>query len=92
MSNTTEDVRTITGYIVPILDSGAAHPATVALSQGDAEYYIEPRGAGIDLADQMNVLVEATGAVREKDGLFFLHIRNYRLLDDFDNEWYDDDT
>ena len=92
MSNATEDVRTITGYVVPVLDSGTVHPATVALSQDDTEYYIEPRGAGIDLADQVNMRVEATGTVREKDGLFFLHIRGYRLLDDFDTEWYDDDN
>ncbi len=92
MNKITEDVRTLIGYIVPILTGGEEHSSTVALAHGDTEYFIEPRGAGIDLADQMNVRVEARGAVREKDGVFLLHIRSYRLLDDFDSEWYDDEN
>ena len=90
--NNTEDVRTITGYIVPISLNDSPDPAaTVALEQGDKEFHIEPRGAGIDLADQINVKVEARGTVREKEGVSLLHVRSYKLIDEFDSEWYDDD-
>lgn len=91
MSKNTEEIRTITGYIVPISVTGPEPTATVALAEGETEYHIEPRGAGIDLADQINVRVEARGSIREVDGVPLLFIRNYKLIDEFDSEWYDDD-
>ena len=93
MNNKSEDIRTLTGYIVPIAIPGESeYAATVALAHGEDEYHIEPRGAGIDLADQINVRVEVTAAVREKNGVNFLHIRSYRLIDEFGSEWYDDEN
>lgn len=73
---------TISGYVVALPRNIDPHQACVAIMQDDVEYRILPRGAGIDLDDEVNVAVEATGQVEEEDGIFYLTVRGYKVLDD----------
>lgn len=79
---------TITGYVVALPRSADAHQAIVAIMHDDVEYRVLPRGAGADLADEVNALVEATGLVDERDGVKYLAARAYKLLDD--DSWTDE--
>lgn len=78
----------ISGYVVALPRNTDPHQAIVAIIQDDIEYRILPRGAGVDLADEVNALVEATGLVSEEDGVTYLAVRGYRLLED--ENWEDD--
>ncbi len=73
---------TISGYVVALPRNIDPHQACVAIMQDDIEYRILPRGAGIDLDDEVNVAVEATGQVEEEDGVFYLTVRGYKVLED----------
>lgn len=73
---------TITGYVVALPRSSDPHQAIVAIVQDDIEYRVLPRGAGGDLADEVNARVEASGLVEERDGVHYLAARTYKLLDD----------
>lgn len=79
---------TISGYVVALPRDMDAHQATVAIVQDDVEYRILPRGAGVDLVDEVNVSVEATGLIEEKDGVFYMTVRGYKVLED--DAWLDD--
>lgn len=72
---------------VTVKDYVAAVPqderqARVAVVQDDVEYRVMPRGAGVDLADEVSVPVEVTGLVEEADGVFYLTVRGYKILED----------
>lgn len=73
---------TISGYVVALPLHIDDCQAIVAIVQNDIEYRILPRGAGVDLADEVNALVEATGLVEEKDGVNYLAVRGYRVLEE----------
>lgn len=73
---------TITGYVAALPRNMDSRQATVAIVQDDVEYRILPRGAGVDLDDEVNVPVEATGLVEEVDGVFYLAVRGYKVLED----------
>ena len=73
-------------------DQAADMAAKVAVSAGDTEFHIVPRGAGADLAAHINAHVEVVGVVREKDGELLLQVRSYKLTDGYEHEWYDDDV
>lgn len=79
---------TISGYVVALPRNMDEHQATVAITQDDVEYRILPRGAGVDLVDEVNVAVEATGLVEEKDGVLYMTVRGYKVLED--DAWLDD--
>lgn len=79
---------TVSGYVVALPRNVDARQATVAIVQGDVEYRIMPRGAGIDLNDEVNVSVEATGLVDEEDGMTYLTVRGYKVLED--DGWEDE--
>ena len=66
---------TVRGYVTSLPRSMDAHQASVAIIQDGVEYRILPRGAGVDLDDEVNVAVEATGLVEDVDGT--LYHRNY---------------
>ena len=55
--------------------------------QDDEEYRIVPRGAGVDLDDEVSVPVEVTGIVDELDGVRYLMVRGYKVLED--DTWLD---
>lgn len=73
---------TISGYVVALPAHIDERQAIVAIMHNDEEYRVLPRGAGVDLADEVNALVEATGLVEEKDGLKYFAARGYKLLED----------
>lgn len=73
---------TISGYVVALPRSLDPKQAQVAIVQDGIEYRILPRGAGVDLYDEVNVPVEASGVAEEEDGIFYLTVRGYKVLED----------
>lgn len=80
---------TITGYVVAVPRNVDPHQAIVAIVQDDVEYRVLPKGAGIDLDDEVNALVEANGLVSEEDGIKYIAVRGYKPLED--DSWSDDE-
>lgn len=72
----------ISGYVVALPRNVDPRQAIVAIIQNDMEYRILPRGAGVDLADEVNAMVEATGLTEETDGVTYLAVRGYKVLED----------
>jgi hypothetical protein len=86
--DTTPSSVTLRGLVSP-LPSG--HACRVALVDGDAEYHILPRGAGIDLADMVSRQLEVAGTIIEEEDAKLLHVRSYTVLDAIDDDsWYAD--
>lgn len=79
---------TITGYVVALPRNMDPHQACVAIVQDNVEYRILPRGAGVDLGDEVNVSVEATGLVEDEDGVLYMAVRGYKILED--DAWLED--
>lgn len=73
---------TVKGYVVAVPRAVDARQARVAVVQEDVEYRIVPRGAGVDLADEVSVFVEVTGLLEESDGVNYLTVRGYKVLED----------
>lgn len=73
---------TIGGYVVSLPRNLDARQATVAIVQDGVEYRVLPRGAGVDLDDEVNVPVEATGLVEKDDDVFYMTVRSYKVLED----------
>ncbi|MGE9984764.1 hypothetical protein [Desulfovibrio sp. SGI.169] len=71
---------TVKGYVAAVPQD--ERQARVAVVQDDVEYRVMPRGAGVDLADEVSVAVEVTGLVEEVDGVFYLTARGYKILED----------
>ena len=80
---------TISGYVVALPRNVDTRQAIVAIVQNDVEYRVLPKGAGIDLDDEVNALVEATGLISEEDGINYIAVRGYKPLDD--DSWSDDE-
>ncbi|MDR2820752.1 MAG: hypothetical protein LBB60_09530 [Desulfovibrio sp.] len=79
MNNTSVTVK---GYVVIVPRAMDERQARVAIVQDDVEYRVVPRGAGIDLDDEISTLVEATGLLEESDGLNYIMVRVFRALED----------
>lgn len=79
---------TVSGYVVSLPRNIDARQAGVAIVQNGIEYRVLPRAAGIDLDDEVNVAVEATGQVEEVDGIHYLTVRGYKVLED--DAWLED--
>ena len=73
---------TVRGYVAAVPRSVDARQSHVAVVQDDVEYRIVPRGAGVDLDDEVSVPVEVSGLVEEVDGVFYLTVRGYKVLED----------
>lgn len=73
---------TVKGYVVAVPRAVDARQARVAVVQEDVEYRIVPRGAGVDLADEVSVFMEVTGLLEESDGVNYLTVRGYKVLED----------
>ena len=58
---------TVKGYVAAVPRLVDARQARVAVMQDDVEYRIVPRGAGVDLDDEVSVPVEVTGLLEEQD-------------------------
>ncbi|MDL2285740.1 hypothetical protein LJB93_03245 [Desulfovibrio sp. OttesenSCG-928-F07] len=90
-----EQLQTVTGYIVALPKQPGAKEdaAKVALQDNNGnEFYIIPKGMGIDMVEHINAKAEITGMVHEKDEVTFIQVRNYTVDDAFDDDWYDDDN
>ena len=73
---------TVRGYVAAVPRSVDARQARVAVVQDDVEYRIVPRGAGVDLDDEGSVPVEVSGIMDEADGVVYLTVRGYKVLED----------
>ena len=73
---------TVRGYVAAVSRSVDARQARVAVVQDDVEYRIVPRGAGVDLDDEVSLPVEVSGLVDEADGVVYLTVRGYKVLED----------
>ena len=73
---------TVRGYVAAVPRSVDARQARVAVVQDDVEYRIMPRGAGVDLDDEVSLPVEVSGLVDEADGVVYLTVRGYKVLED----------
>ena len=73
---------TVRGYVAAVPRSVDARQARVAVVQDDVEYRIVPRGAGVDLDDEVSLPVEVSGLVDEADGVVYLTVRGYKVLED----------
>lgn len=73
---------TVRGYVAAVPRSVDARQARVAVVQDDVEYRIVPRGAGVDLDDEVSVPVEVSGIMEEADGVAYLTVRGYKVLED----------
>lgn len=77
-------MRKVRGDVAPFSGKGECR---VVLREGDVEYRILPRGAGVDLADEVGSQVEVDGFVREEgEDVVSIQVRSYRVLDDFDDD------
>lgn len=73
---------TVRGYVAAVPRSVDARQARVAVVQDDVEYRIVPRGAGVDLDEEVSVPVEVSGIMDEADGVVYLTVRGYKVLED----------
>ena len=73
---------TIKGYVTAIPRSVDARQARMAVVQDDVEYRMVPRGAGVDLDDAVSLTVEVFGLLEEADGVNYLVVRGYTVLED----------
>ncbi len=73
---------TIKGYVTALPRSVDARQARVAVVQDDVEYRIVPRGAGVDMDDEVSLPVEVSGLLEEVDGVNYLVVRGYTVLED----------
>lgn len=80
---------TVKGYVAAVPHLVDARQARVAVMQDDVEYRIVPRGAGVDLDDEVSVPVEVTGLLEEQDGVNYLTVRGYKVLED--DSWLEEE-
>jgi hypothetical protein len=78
----------VKGYVVAVPRAADARQARVAIVQDDVEYRVVPRGAGVDLDDEVSVPVEAHGTLEEHDGINYITVRSYKVLED--DSWLDE--
>ena len=80
---------TIKGYVTALPRSVDARQARVAVVQDDVEYRIVPRGAGVDMDDEVSLPVEVSGVLEEVDGVNYLVVRGYTVLED--DSWLEEE-
>ncbi|MBQ1331112.1 MAG: hypothetical protein IIY31_05670 [Desulfovibrio sp.] len=80
---------TVRGYVEALPRKKDERQARVAIVQDEVEYRVLTRGAGVDLVDEVSAQVEASGTVEEQDGIKYMTVRSYRLLDE-EGGWDDD--
>lgn len=76
--------KKVSGDVEPFTGKGLCR---VVVRDGETEYLVMPRGAGVDLADEVGAHVEMDGLVREDaDGVRWIQVRSFRILDEFEDE------
>lgn len=74
----------IRGDVAPFAGKGDSR---VVLREGDVEYRVMPRGAGVDLADEVGAQVEVDGLVGEdEEGEPVIQVRSFHVLDEFEED------
>lgn len=73
---------TVRGYVTAVPRGTDPRQARVAIVQDDVEYRIIPRGAGVDLDDEVSVPVEVTGLLEVEEEISYLMVRGYTVLED----------
>ena len=72
----------IRGDVAPFAGRGDSR---VVVREGDVEYRVMPRGAGVELADDVGAQVEVDGLVQEDaEGERLVQVRSFRILDEFE--------
>lgn len=79
---------TVQGYVLSIPQD--ERKCRIAIQENDKQYRVLPKGAGVDLAEEVNALVQASGAVEGDDEISYITVRGYSLLED-DADWGGDD-
>ena len=85
--NTSAPSTTLRGYVAPFT---AGNQYKVALVNNDEVYPIQPRGAGVDLADMVSIQLEVKCTLHEDGDKQVLHVRSYTIMEEEDDEWLDD--
>ncbi len=71
---------TVKGIVTSVpLDS---RQTRIAIRQGDEEFRVLPKAAGIDLENEINVSVEAKGEVLKEEDVTYFTVRSYSVLED----------
>ena len=79
---------TVQGYVVSIPQD--ERKCRIAIQNDENQYRVLPKGAGVDLAEEVNAMVQVTGAVETRDEVAFMTVRGFKLLED-DGAWVSDD-
>lgn len=79
---------TVKGYVTVLPDNLDSRQARVAIEQDGVEYRVLPRGAGVDLLDEVSAVVEAQALAEEVDGITYLIVRGYKVMED--DAWIDE--
>lgn len=83
--------ETIIGYIMTVPDGETEKGARGSLQTDDGvEYFILPKGMGLDLMEHINARAEVNGLVEEHGESRFILVRSYSVQDGFEDDWYDD--
>lgn len=90
---TNQELQKFQGYIRPAPQvEGREEAARVALVADDGtEYHILHKGVGVDLVEHISADVEVNGTLHTQDDVPYVQVRTYRLVDDYQDEWYDDE-
>ena len=79
---------TVQGYVLSIPQD--ERKCRIAIQENDIQYRVLPNGAGVDLAEEVNTLVQVSGAVEYHDEISYITVRGYRSLEE-DGDWDNDD-
>ena len=79
---------TVRGYVLSIPQD--ERKCRIVVQRDNQEYHVLPKGAGVDLCEEVNALVEVSGAVEERDDVPYMTVRGFRVLED-DNAWDGED-
>jgi len=84
--------ETIVGYIVPSEWDSEDNVVSISITTDDDDYAVEMNKLGEELFDFLDEDVEVTGTVREdKDGTKRIRIISYEVLEDAEDDEYDDE-
>lgn len=78
---------TVQGYVISIPQD--ERKCRIAIQENDSQYRVLPKGAGVNLAEEVNALVKVSGAVESRDEVTYITVRGFTLLED-DGDWGDD--
>ena len=79
---------TVQGYVLSIPQD--QRKCRIAIEENGTQYRVLPKCAGVDLAEEVNALVQVSGAVESADDITYITVRGFRLLED-DGDWGNDD-